>query len=418
LFRTVWRLGLGVLMMICVTEELIGQQSYTWEQIREKFRRTNPTLLAGEVNIEEARAQEITGFLRPNPSFTVNVDQIQPFPFTPYRPLANLLQWESFSYLHERQQKRELRRESAEKGTGIAETQQMDLQRTMLFTVRNAFVQTLQAKAILALARETLDYYDRVLEVSSERFRAGDIAQVDLDRLELQRVQFATDVETSTVNLRTAKIQLLTLLNDRTPVEQFDVTGPFDFVELMQPMEEYRRIAIDTRPDLRAAIQAIEKARTDHRLAIANGSTDPTFLADYGNNPPLDHYVGVSVTIPVRIFDRNQGEKLRTQREISRTENLRDATNAQVLSDVDSAYATLMSNLNLLRPYKTKYLDQAVRVRDTINFSYQNGGASLLDFLSAQNDYRSIERNYLTLIGAYLTAAAQMNLAVGREVIP
>ena len=129
--------------------------------------------------------------------------------------------------------------------TDIAISSQTDLERTLLFNLRNAFVQTLQAKAVLALAKTNLSYWDRVLSVSRDRYTAGDIAQVDLDRLELQRVQFETDVQTAEVNLRTAKIQLLTLLNDRTPVEQFDVTGPFDFTEQILPLDEFRRMALD-----------------------------------------------------------------------------------------------------------------------------------------------------------------------------
>jgi len=120
----------------------------------------------------------------------------------------------------------------------------------------------------------------------------------------------------------------------------------------------------------------------------------------------------------LRIFDRNQGEKLRTQLDIRRNERLRDAAEAQVLSDVDSSYATVDSNLVLLRPYKAKYLQQSVRVRDTITFSYQHGGASLLDFINAQAEYRSVQLNYVNLVGSYLSAAAQLNQAVGREVIP
>ncbi len=104
--------------------------------------------------------------------------------------------------------------------------------------------------------------------------------------------------------------------------------------------------------------------------------------------------------------------------EITRNERLRDAAEAQVLSDVDSAYATLASTLLLLRPYKATYLPQSVRVRDTVSFAYQNGGASLLDFLNAQTEYRGVQLNYVNLVGSYLTAAAQLNLAVGREVLP
>jgi cobalt-zinc-cadmium efflux system outer membrane protein len=222
--------------------------------------------------------------------------------------------------------------------------------------------------------------------------------------------------------LETAKIQLLMLLNDRTPVNQFDVAGPFDFSTQVAPLDEVRQQALDARPDLRAALQTIERAKTDHRLAVANGSTDPTLSAWYSYNPsfnnPNDHQtLGASVSIPLRIFDRNQGEKLRTQLDVDRNTKLAEAARAQVFSDVDSAYAAVTSTLNLLQPYKDKYLEQALRVRDTIAFSYEHGAASLLDFLNAQSEYRSVQVNYLNLVASYLSAANQLNLAVGREVL-
>jgi cobalt-zinc-cadmium efflux system outer membrane protein len=281
----------------------------------------------------------------------------------------------------------------------------------------------MQAKSVLQLAKDNLVYYDHVLDISRTRFNAGDIAQIDLDRLELQRVQYESDLQAAEENLETAKIQLLTLLNDRTPIERFDVTGVYDFNDQLLPRDEVRKIALDTRPDLKAAVESVDKAQTDHKLAVANGSTDPTLGAWYthnssNNNPFGINTLGVSVGIPLRIFDRNQGEKLRTQLDITRNERLRDAAEAQVLSDVDSTYATVDSNLILLRPYKAKYLQQSVRVRDTIFFAYQHGGASLLDFLNAESEYRSVQLNYVNLVGSYLTAAAQLNMAVGREAIP
>ena len=286
-----------------------------------------------------------------------------------------------------------------------------------MFTLRMAFVQALQEKAVLDLAKENLTYYDHVLGVNRERYKAGGIAQVDLDRLEIQRVQYESDLQTAEVNLRTAKIQLLALLNDRTPIDQFDVTGPYDFSTQLVPLDDVRQAALDTRPDLKAALQSVDKAKTDHKLAVANGSTDPTFGFDFGRNPPIDQYFGFSVNIPLRIFDRNQGEKQRTELDIGRNERLADAARTQVFSDVDSAYATVNSNIILLQPYKDRYLKQAERIRDTISFSYEHGAASLLDFLNAQADYRSVQVNYLNLVASYLSAAGQLNLAVGREVI-
>jgi outer membrane protein, heavy metal efflux system len=409
---------LGLLMTAMLAQTGLAQKALTWQEVRDRFAAENPTLRAGQIGVDESRAAEITAYLRPNPNLALLADQIDPFPGGPvHGTFAFLLPSATVNYLHERRHKRELRLESAKEATGIATSDQADLERTLVFNLRTAFVQTLQGKAVRDLAKENLAYYDHVLDVNRDRYKAGAIAQVDLDRLELQRVQYVSDLQTAEVNLRTAKIQLLTLLNDRTPVEQFDVTGPFDFSAQIAPLDDVRQSAIDTRPDLKAALQSIDKAKTDHRLAVANGSTDPTFGFDTGRNPPIDQYIGFSVSIPLRIFDRNQGEKLRTQLDIDRNQKLMEATRAQVFSDVDSAYATVQSSLTLLQPYKDRYLRQASRVRDTISFSYEHGAASLLDFLNAQAEYRGIQLNYLNLVAAYLEAASQLNLAAGREVI-
>jgi cobalt-zinc-cadmium efflux system outer membrane protein len=400
-------------------EDGLAQKALTWQEVRDRFEAANPSLRAGEIGVAESHAAEITADLRPNPSLGLLADQMNPFPGgPPHSPFGNLLSVAAVSYLHERAHKRELRLESAREATAMAVSSQADLERNLLFTLRGAFVGALQAKAVLRVAKDNLAYWDQVLGISRERFQAGDLAQIDLDRLELQRVQFESDLQTADVNLRTAKIQLLMLLNDRIRVEQFDVTGLFDFANGLPSRDELRKIALDTRPDLKAAVQATDKAKTDHKLAVANGSTDPTLGFDVGRNPPIDQYIGVSVSLPLRIFDRNQGEKLRTQLDVDRSQTLLDAVQAQVFSDVDSSYAVLNSNLILLRPYKTKYLQQAVHVRDTVRFAYEHGGASLLDFLNAENDYRGVQLNYVNLVGSYLTAAAQLNLAVGREVIP
>jgi cobalt-zinc-cadmium efflux system outer membrane protein len=325
----------------------------------------------------------------------------------------------AFDYLHERQHKRELRLESAQGATTIAESQQLDLERTLLFNLRSAFVQTLQAKALLANAKENLDYFDKELSINRVRFKAGDIARMDLDRLVLQRVQYESDYQTALVTSRTAKITLLLLLNSRTPVDQFDVTGPFEFQDQVVPLDEFHTAALAARPDLKAAVETVDKAVVDHKLAVANGSTDPTFGVDFGRNPPITIYVGVSVNIPLRIFDKNQGEKARTEIDISHAQRQKDAAEAQVFSDVDSAYYTLVSSVNLLRPYKGTdgYLDTAVRIRDSMSFAYQRGQAALLDYLDAQRDYRATEVAYINLVGSYLTAAGQLNEAVGREMV-
>jgi cobalt-zinc-cadmium efflux system outer membrane protein len=398
-------------------------QTLTWEQVKDRFEIENLALQAGRLNIDELKAQEITANLRPNPNFTLSSDgtQITPSNGT-WRPLAGTLVSPSISYLFERRHKRGLRLDVAKEGTEVGIAQLSDSERTLLFNLRSAFVGVLQAKAVLRLAQENLDRYDKILKISADRFDAGDIAHIDLDRLQLQRLQYESDLQTALVNLRTTKINLLALLEDRRPVDSFDVEGAYDFREDLLALDDYRKEALDARPDLRAAVLSVQQAESSYKLAEADGSTDPTISAWFThngsfNNPDALNTLGVSVSIPLRVFDRNQGEKLRTKIDVTRNERLRDAAEIQVFSDVDTAYATLNSNVALLKPYKRQYLEQAVRVRDTVEFSYQHGGASLLDFMNAESDYRSVQLSYVNLIGSYLTAAAQLNQAVGKEVV-
>ncbi|MGA2908118.1 MAG: TolC family protein [Terracidiphilus sp.] len=416
--------GVGIVgLALAACSNAVAQQSLTWDQVRARFEASNPALKADADNVDEMKAEEVTAFLRPNPQFTLLADGTQIAPhdgiWLPFRGTYEQL---NFSYLHERDHKRELRLESAQEGTRITQSQHEDLDRNMIFALRTAFVGTLQAKFILDLAKADLDYYDKIIAISQDRFKAGDLASIDLDRIELLRVQYEAELQTAIVNLRTAKIQLLQLLNDRTPAEQFDVTGSFDFSDALQPLDDFRQIALSNRPDLQAALETIQQSETNHKLAEANGSTDPTFGAWYtynssNNNPNGIQTLGASVNIPLRIFDRNQGEKQRTQIDIDRGRQASEAVRAQVFSDVDTAYELVRSNVELLKPYKAQYNAQALRVRDTVTYSYEHGGASLMDFLNAQSDFRQVQLAYAQLIGAYLTAAGQLNLAVGREVI-
>src|ERR1035438_8879434 len=209
------RIGI-VLVIGLLPAGAFAQTAFSWQQIVQKFEATNPTMKANQLNIDESRAAEVTAYLRPNPDFGLAADgtQLTRYQGT-YRPFAGTQVSPSVSYLHERQNKRELRRDQAKESTTIAETTYLDNERNLVFTLRNAFVQVLQANAFLQNAKLNLEYWDHELDVNRIRYNAGDLAQVDYSRLELQRVQFESDYETAMVNLRTAKIQLLMLLNER-----------------------------------------------------------------------------------------------------------------------------------------------------------------------------------------------------------
>ena len=264
-------LGRALAGFLLIVSAAHAQTALTWEQVRERFPSPKiQTCGPAVVGIDESKAQEITAYLRPNPDLTVSTDGTQLTPFRGvYRPFAGTQFSPGVSYLHEREHKRELRRDSARGATAIASSTLEDQDRTLLFNLRSAFVNILHAKEILRVAQDNLTYYDRVLEVNRTRQQAGDISEVDLGRLELQRVQYESDLQNADVSLRTAKIQLLSLLNDRTPIERFDINGTFEFSDQTTPLEEFRAMALDARPDLRAALQAIDKS--ENRSSAGSG---------------------------------------------------------------------------------------------------------------------------------------------------
>jgi len=419
--RRLWRASPFALICAALCGQAYAQKPLSWDEVRDLYRENNPNLIAGQIGVQEFQANETTAGLRPNPVFTSVNDQFRVF--SPSQLDAwNNAQWtQTVTQLFERQHKRGLRVESAKLATSMATTDLADFERQMTFGLRAAFVQILQSKSVLELATENLSHYEKILDVNRQRLQAGDIARVDLTRLELQRAQFESDLQNATISLRTAKIQLMSMLSARQPVDSFDVAGEFDFRETPLNLEDLHRAALDTRPDLKSAFTAINKAKTDNRLAWANGTADPTIGLEYQRTPadPTGYNtLGFSLSIPLRFFDKNQGEKARTALEINRAERVREGVTLGIYRDVDSAYEALDSVRVLLRSYRAQYLRQAVEARDSVSFAYSNGGASLLDFLEAQKSYRDIQLNYRNLIGSYLTAAAQLNLAVGREVIP
>jgi outer membrane protein, heavy metal efflux system len=408
-----------------LAHSLYGQATVlSWEQIKARFLVQNPTVLAGQTSVDESKANEITAGLRPNPQFNLSQDGLQMTPSSgTWRPLTGVVITPGISQLIERQNKREKRVDSARLATSGAGSDQEDLQRTLLFTVRTAFLNTLQAKALVELTQASLQSYDQAIDANRTRFQAGDISQLDFQRVEIQRIQFESDLSSAKVNLRTAKIQLLALLNDRTPVDDFDIAGSFDYRESVMLLPELRQMAVANRPDLRSADTAIEKAKADNRLAIANGTADPVLSAWYAHNPSFNNpfatnTLGASVSIPIRISDRNQGEKARSALEITRSEHLRDALVAGIYRDVDSAYATAESVRTLVRPFRDKYLQESADIRDKVSFSYTQGNATVLEFLDAQKSYRDTQVAYVGLVGSYWSALAQLSLAVGQEVNP
>ncbi len=409
---------LGVCVLVLLFFRQVPAQTLstplTLQQAVALARSGNPTLLAAQRNLESTRAEEITASLRQNPVFTLSgADVTLPAdnPASPYAYSGDV------SRLFERGQKRRWRLDSARATTKVTESQYRDLERQTVLTVEQAFTNMLLAKAALQLADKNLTSYRQTVNLSHVRFEAGAISQTDFQRIDLQLASFESDYSNAQLNLVQNSDQLQQLLGAGHPSRAFDIVGTLIPPQLTLLLPDIEMRALAARPDYLAAQQAIKVADANVKLADANGTADPTLDAGYTRSGTYNS-VGFSVSIPLRIFDRNQGEK-QASRFIAQSNRFSEiAARNQVLSDVDQAWAGYQSAEILAQRYNTHYLAEAGHVLNNLEFGYRNGSTTLLDYLGALHDYRQTNLDALNANAQVWLAIHQLSFATATEILP
>jgi cobalt-zinc-cadmium efflux system outer membrane protein len=377
----------------------------------------NPSLAAAQQHVSAVEANKITAGLRQNPTLTL-YGQGLTLPEEPKNPGDNPYFYSAnVSRLFERGNKRQLRLDSATATAQSTQSLYHDQQRQLVLAVRDAFTNMLLAKASLAVAEENLTDYHKTVDLSRSRLDAGDITQTDFDRIDLQQVQFESDADNARLNLQQASAQLQLLFGSDHPSATLDIAGTLDPPQLPLTMAEAEDKALQSRPDYLATQQALIAAEAEAKLAVANGKTDPTVGAEYDRNG-IDNSFGINLAVPLRIFDRNQGEKESTRFEVASSRSSVTAARNQVVSDVDQAWMALDTTQRLAQRYNSHYLDEAVHVRDNLQFSYRNGNSTLLDYLSALRDYRAIRVSGLTANAQVWLAIHQLSFATATDILP
>lgn len=386
----------------------------TMQQAIDMARAKNPTLISAQQHVSATRASEITAGLRQNPSFTISGSDVSlpaDNPASPYSYSANVTR------LFERGQKRRWRLDVAHATTDVTESQYKDIERQTILQVKDAFTNMLVAKAALKIADDNLTSYRKTVDLSRIRLKDGDISQTDFDRIDLQQAEFESDYDNAQLNLTQASDQLQLLLGIQKPTDSFDITGTLDPPGLAVTLPQLEQEALASRPDYQAAVQSVTLADANVKLADANGTVDPTIGGEYDRAGTYNS-AGFQVSIPLRLFDRNQGEKERTRYEAQSSRFAEIAARNQVVNDVDQAWAGYQTALDLAKRYHGHYLDEAVRVRDNLEYSYRRGGASLLDYLDALRDYRQINLDALNADQQVWLSIHQLSFAAATEILP
>ena len=379
----------------------------------------NHTLKATQTQVQQSQAQEVTAALRPNPNLTA--DSL----FIPIEPqnfntaiLANVTEFDvGISYLFERGGKRHRRIDAAREATAQTRYQVSDAERALIFNTAQQFITVQLAESNLDLANQDLASFQQTVDIAKAQYKAGAISEGDLLKITVQLLQFQTDVSAAKV----AKVQALASLRDflgyDTVPADYDVEGDLSYQPLELNRDDLLVKALKNRPDLLASRQGVRAAESQYALAKANGQVDVTGALTYSHVSDQNS-MGVTVSLPLPIFDRNQGEIARTRYAVTAAQESAYAASDTVLTDVNSAYAAFTSNQEVVNLYTGGYLKQAKDSRDISEYAYHRGAASLLDFLDAERSYRATQLAYRQALASYLTAVEQLKQAVGSRTLP
>lgn len=384
------------------------------QQAIDTARMKNPALLAAQQHVSATRAGEVTAGLRQNPTLAFAGQDITlpaDNPGNPYFYTANV------SRLFERGEKRRWRLDTARATAQVTESQYKDQERQVLLSVKTAFTNMLMAKQELNLSEDNLGGYRHTVDLSRERLKAGDISETDFERIDLQLAAFESDEESASLNLLQASDQLQLLLGAARPDAHFDIAGTLDPPELNLTIDQVEQQALESRPDYKAAQQSVALSEANVHVAESMGTTDPTIASEYERSGN-DNTFGASVSIPLRIFDRNQGEKQRARYEVESSRFGEIAVRNQVCSDVEQAWASYETAIAQARRYNGHYLQEAGHVRDNLEFSYRHGSTTLLDYLQALRDYRQTHLDALNANAQVWLSIHQLGFAAATEILP
>jgi len=387
----------------------------TLQQVIDLARTQNPTILAAEQNLRAVRAQELQAGVRTNPFFGVNGTNVTlPPDGSKGNPDAYAFQ---FSRLFERGNKRGFRLQTARATTAQTQAQLDDTLRQTVLEIKLAFVRMLFAKASLDLADANLKDFRHEIEVANDRYQAGDIGKLDFERLDLQLGNFEFDQANAEINLLQASDQLQTFIGNDAPKPDFDITGDIIPPILPQTEQELLQQALARRPDFAAARAAVNAAEANARLAIANGTADPTLEGEFDKSGYYNSF-GFNVNIPIRIFDRNQGNKetARLQADSARLSVI--AARNQVTSDVDQAWISYTRARALSDRFGQHYLDESADVLTISRFAYDHGGLALIDYLDALREARTTTAAALNAYATTWQAIHALSAATAIELTP
>jgi cobalt-zinc-cadmium efflux system outer membrane protein len=361
------------------------------------FLQQNLQLVAARYDIDIADAEKLTARLRPNPEFSADLADI---------PLdlhgANFLRPQTFSYgvsqTFELGGKRQKRMDAANAESEVARAQFQIVVWQLTNDVKKKFYAVVLAESLLNLAKENQKTFAEIVRHTTEVFQLGEISGLDLQRLEIEKFKFDTDVANSERDYEVALRDLRVALGGDYRAMDVEVAGAIDYYQAYDfSPADLRDKALAARPDLKAAQLSESAADAAIRLQNAQRIPDITVGAGIEQVPAGGSTYNAGVSIPLPIFNRNQGERAKALIQKMKAQNDRQLIANQVLSDVDKALVAFEIQKRRIELYRTGILTKVNDIQTLTEFSLKAGESSTLELLDAIRTRRD------TLAGFYQT---------------
>jgi cobalt-zinc-cadmium efflux system outer membrane protein len=437
--RNAWHLRkilLGGFVLACSSFEnctfaqaTAGPVRITLDEAVQMALQHNHNIIAARTAIDQSLAMEVTANLRPNPSLFVDWDYLPLGSPAHQNPglypgistgdyLRNNTEGDiGLSYLIERGKKRERRYQNAKDVTAQTRSLVADSERNLTYQVATLFVSVQLAESTIDLAQQDLKSFQKTADVGEFQFKSGAISESNYLMIEVQLLQFETDLQSAELAREQGLSDLRQLLGYESVSADYDVADSFDYLPMKANLDDLKMQALRNRPDLRAAVQGVTAANSGYLLAKADGVQDLTVQGNYSHVNGINAAT-IYASIPLPIFNRNQGEIARTRSIVTQMQEQQNFTSGQVLTDVKDAYEGLKSSDRIVTMYMNKYRAMAKKSRDIAEYAYHAGGLALLDFLDAERSYRAAELGYRQALASYLLGLEELREAVGSRTLP
>jgi len=380
------------------------------------FLRQNLDVLLTRTGIDAAKGREITARLFPNPVLAIDTGGA----FTQGQRVSRTgFLAPQLRQLFETAGKRGYRMQSAGLGTQSTEAHFEDTLRQLRATVKETYFHVQVARRRLVLAEENRTQFDQVLDIAEERARQGLIADIDLVRIRLQKVDFDAQGIQFLQEAETAQSDLRVLLNI-SPVTDLILTTPLNYGPVNLEIKELQRMALDARPDLRE--KQLQLSQREAELKLAKAYRYPDVVAGSGllvqgpEGPDNQQQMHVHLSVPIPLFNRNQGGIVQAEAALQAAQAELAKTLLEVSNQVDIAYRNLVQSQRLVEAYRAGVLDDARSMLVIVERLYEKGAATLFDLLDGARTERTIEQNYSEALFQYQRNLFRLESAVGREI--